>query len=84
FGYHLDFSGQGTLLFILSTIIFVYGGKPFLEGAWDELKNRAPGMMMLISLAIVIAYVYSSLTVFFIDGSDFFMELATLIVIMLL
>lgn len=84
FGYHLDFSGQGTLLFILSTILFVYGGKPFLEGAWDELKNRAPGMMMLISLAIVTAYVYSSLTVFFIDGSDFFMELATLIVIMLL
>lgn len=84
FGYEIDFTGDSLLLFLLSTIIFFYGGKPFLEGARDELKNKAPGMMTLISLAIVTAYVYSSLTIFFIEGGDFFFELATLIVIMLL
>lgn len=84
FGYEIDFTGDSLLLFLLSTIIFIYGGKPFLQGAFDELKSRAPGMMMLISLAIVTSYVYSTLTTFFITGSDFFFELATLIVIMLL
>ncbi|MGJ9460477.1 copper-translocating P-type ATPase [Oceanobacillus sp. CF4.6] len=84
FGYEVNFTGDTLLLFLLSTIVFFYGGKPFLLGAWDELKARTPGMMMLISLAIVTAYVYSTLTAFFIEGSDFFFELATLIVIMLL
>lgn len=84
FGYEVNFTGDTLLLFLLSTIVFLYGGKPFLLGAWSELKDRAPGMMLLISLAIVTAYVYSTLTAFFITGSDFFFELATLIVIMLL
>lgn len=84
FGYEVNFTGNTLLLFALSTIVFFYGGKPFLLGAWNELKDRAPGMMLLISLAIVTAYVYSTLTAFFITGSDFFFELATLIVIMLL
>lgn len=84
FGYEVNFSGDTLLIFLLSTIVFFYGGKPFLLGAWNELKERAPGMMLLISLAIVTAYVYSTLTAFFIEGSDFFFELATLIVIMLL
>lgn len=84
FGYEVHFPGDTLLLFLLSTIVFFYGGKPFLLGAWSELKDRTPGMMLLISLAIVTAYVYSTLTVFFIKGSDFFFELATLIVIMLL
>ncbi|MHA6253231.1 copper-translocating P-type ATPase [Oceanobacillus sp. CAU 1775] len=83
-GYEVNFTGDTLLLFLLSTIIFFYGGKPFLVGAWEELKSKTPAMMMLISLAIVAAYVYSSLTVFFIEGSDFFFELATLIAIMLL
>ena len=83
FGYEVNFTGHTLLLFLLSTIVFFYGGKPFLLGAWDELKTKAPGMMMLISLAIVTAYVYSTLTAFFIKGSDFFFELATLVVIML-
>ncbi|WP_404454198.1 copper-translocating P-type ATPase [Oceanobacillus kapialis] len=83
-GYEVNFSGNTLLLFLLSTVVFFYGGKPFLLGAWDEIKAKAPGMMLLISLAIVTAYVYSSLTAFFIEGSDFFFELATLIVIMLL
>ncbi|AVQ99798.1 heavy metal translocating P-type ATPase [Oceanobacillus iheyensis] len=83
-GYEVNFSGDTVVLFLLSTIVFFYGGKPFLLGAWDEIKAKAPGMMLLISLAIITAYVYSSLTAFFIHGSDFFFELATLIVIMLL
>ncbi|MFG3613550.1 copper-translocating P-type ATPase [Rummeliibacillus stabekisii] len=84
FGYKVNFTGDTISLFLLSTIVFFYGGRPFLQGAWDEVKAKTPGMMMLISLAIVTAYIYSSLTTFFIEGSDFFFELATLIVIMLL
>src|SRR5699024_7344560 len=83
-GYEVNFTGDTLLLFLLSTIVFFYGGKSFLLGAWDELKEKSPAMMMLISLAIIAAYVYSTLTAFFIEGSDFFFELATLIVIMLL
>src|SRR5699024_11494916 len=67
-----------------STFIFFYGGWPFLTGAVDELKDKNPGMMTLIGLAILVAYVYSSLTVFGLEGSDFFWELAALIDIMLL
>jgi len=84
FGYDIKFLGSDILLFVLSTILFFYGGKPFLTGAWSELKSRTPAMMMLISLAIITAYFYSTLTTFFISGSDFFFELATLITIMLL
>lgn len=84
FGYEISFLGDDLLLLVLSTVLFFYGGKPFLTGAWGELKSRTPAMMMLISLAIITAYVYSTLTTFFISGSDFFFELATLIVIMLL
>lgn len=82
-GYHIDFPGQGILEFILATIVFFYGGKPFLSHAWHELKSGVPGMMMLISLAIVAAYVYSVLTTFFISGMNYYFELASLILIML-
>jgi Cu2+-exporting ATPase len=78
------FTGDSYLLFILSTILFVYGGKPFLKGAVDELKSKNPGMMTLIAFAISVAYSYSAIAVFTKIGSDFFWELATLIVIMLL
>lgn len=78
------FTGDSYLLFGLSTVLFFYGGKPFLTGAMDEFKKRSPAMMMLIAFAITVAYIYSSLTVFVLDGNDFFWELATLIVIMLL
>ena len=84
FGYHLTVPGANIIVFALSTIVFFYGGKPFLKGAWDEWQAKMPGMMMLISLAIISAYIYSSFTAFFIVGSDFFFELATLILIMLL
>nr|WP_320025400.1 copper-translocating P-type ATPase [uncultured Acetobacterium sp.] len=78
------FAGDSYLLFGLSTVLFVYGGKPFLTGARDELKKKSPAMMTLIALSITVAYIYSTLTVFLISGDDFFWELATLIVIMLL
>lgn len=78
------FTGDTWILFGLSSLLFVYGGKPFISGAWDEIKQKSPAMMMLITLAITVAYVYSSLTVFVLKGSDFFWELATLISIMLL
>ncbi|SHJ45646.1 heavy metal translocating P-type ATPase [Parasporobacterium paucivorans] len=78
------FAGDTYLLFALSTVIFFYGGKPFLKGAIDEFKKKSPAMMMLIALAITVAYVYSALTVFVLKGNDFFWELATLVVIMLL
>lgn len=78
------FAGDSYILFALSTVLFFYGGKPFLTGAIDELKKKTPAMMMLIALAITVAYIYSSFTVFVLEGNDFFWELATLVVIMLL
>lgn len=81
---NLRFNGDSYLLFALSTILFIYGGKPFIKGAVGELKEKSPAMMTLIAMAITVAYIYSSLTVFVLTGSDFFWELATLIVIMLL
>lgn len=78
------FPGDSYVLLALSTFLFFYGGWPFLKGARDELKQRSPAMMTLIALAIIVAYVYSAATVFGVQGSDFFWELASLIVIMLL
>lgn len=80
----LTFPGDLFVLFILSSIIFFYGGWPFLKGLFDELSNRKPGMMTLIAIAISVAYIYSSLVVFGLSGMMFFWELATLIDIMLL
>jgi len=84
FNYSIEFAGSKYLLFILSTIIFFYGGWPFLSGLKDELSDKNPGMMTLIALAISVAYFYSSAVVFGLEGRFFFWELATLIVIMLL
>ena len=82
--YSVEFTGSKYLLFLLSTIIFFYGGWPFLSGLKDELSDKNPGMMTLIALAISVAYFYSSAVVFGLEGRFFFWELATLIVIMLL
>jgi Cu2+-exporting ATPase len=83
---HLDlhFSGSNYLLFGLSTVVFIYGGWPFLTGWFSELKAKNPGMMTLIGFAITVAYIYSAATVFGLKGMDFFWELTTLILIMLL
>ena len=78
------FSGSDWLVPIFSIIIFLYGGLPFLQMAGDELRSRQPGMMMLISLAISVAFVYSIATLFFDLGESFFWELVTLIDVMLL
>ncbi len=84
FGVRFGFPGSGYLVFLLSTIIYFYGGYPFLKGFLDELKSRTPGMMTLISVAISVAYFYSAAVVFGLQGMVFFWELATLIDIMLL
>jgi len=83
-GYEWLLPGNAYILFGLSTIVYFYGGWPFLKGLKEELQQGAPGMMTLISMAISVAYFYSSATVFGLAGEDFFWELATLIVIMLL
>ncbi|GAA0413268.1 heavy metal translocating P-type ATPase [Virgibacillus salarius] len=83
-GVNWRFPSDQYILFALATVIFFYGGWPFITGGIRELKDRNPGMMMLIGLAILVAYGYSSLTVFGWEGKDFFWELATLIDIMLL
>ena len=84
FGYDFLLPGNSYVLFALSTIVYFYGGWPFLKGFVSEIKKGAPGMMTLISMAISVAYFYSSATVFGLKGVDFFWELATLIAIMLI
>ncbi len=84
FNFQVLFSGSEYVLFVISTVIFFYGGFPFLSGLIDEVKKRALGMMTLIAVAITAAYAYSVATVFGLEGMDFFWELCTLILIMLL
>src|SRR6056297_3829917 len=84
FNFNIDFSGSSYVLLGLSTFIYFYGGWPFLTGFIDEMKEKNPGMMTLIAMAISVAFLYSGATVLGLEGSDFFWELATLIDIMLL
>jgi Cu2+-exporting ATPase len=83
-GDSLRFPGDGYLLFALSTLIFLYGGFPFLQGLVRELSAGLPGMMTLIALAISTAYLYSAAVSFGLPGMVFYWELATLLDIMLL
>lgn len=83
-GWTFRFSGDSYVLMAMASIIFFYGGWPFLTGWKDEMIARNPGMMTLVGFAITVAYVYSVATVFGLKGMDFFWELATLILIMLL
>ena len=80
----LDVPGADWILFALSTVLYIYGGMPFLKGFVRESRERRPGMMTLVAVAISVAYFYSSATVFGLEGMPFFWELATLIDIMLL
>ncbi|MEM3881487.1 MAG: heavy metal translocating P-type ATPase, partial [Candidatus Bathyarchaeia archaeon] len=80
----LEVPYQQEILLALSTVIYAYGGLPFLQGMAEEVKRRQPGMMTLIGTAISVAFFYSAATVIFITGMDFFWELATLIDVMLL
>lgn len=79
----LQFPGDLVVLWGFSTVVFFYGGWPFLKGIYEELSEWQPGMMTLIAVAITTAYVYSSAVVFGLSGSIFFWELATLIDVML-
>ena len=83
-GFEIKFPGDKYVLLSLSSFTFFYGGWPFLKGFVDEIKSKSPGMMTLIALAITVAYVFSVAIIFGFQGMDFFWELATLIVIMLL
>lgn len=78
------FAGSSFLPLLFGSIVFFYGGSVFIKGAWSELRARLPGMMTLIALAIIAAYVYSVGSFLFGDGAALFWELSTLIVIMLL
>jgi Cu2+-exporting ATPase len=80
----LSFPGSELALFALSSVVYVYGGWPFLTGFTSELREGMPGMMTQIALAISVAYVYSATVTFDIPGMSFYWELVTLIVIMLL
>ncbi|MFP4250589.1 MAG: heavy metal translocating P-type ATPase, partial [Armatimonadota bacterium] len=78
------FAGSMYALLVLSAVVYVYGGWPFLTGLLSELADRQPGMMTLIGLAITVAFGYSAAVVLGVEGSTFFWELATLIDVMLL
>ena len=86
FGYAAPvFAGSRWLAPVLGTVIFLYGGWPFLAGGVDEVRRRRPGMMLLIAMAITVAFVASVATTFgLLSGLDFWWELAALIAIMLL
>ena len=77
------FPGDLGLLLGLSTFVYGYGGWPFLTGMVDELRERTPGMMTLVALAISVAYLYSAAVVLGVPGEVFFWETATLIDLML-
>jgi len=83
-GIHFSFPGSKYVLFFLSSIVFFYGGWPFLKGLVGEWRAKNPGMMTLVGFAISVAYIYSVASVLGLKGMDFFWELATLILIMLL
>jgi P-type Cu2+ transporter len=78
------FTGDTWILAALSSVVYFFGGWPFLSGLIDELKKKQPGMMTLIALAITVAYVYSTAVVFGFDGHLLYWELSTLVGIMLL
>ena len=83
-GVNWRFAGETWILTTLSTVVFFFGGWPFLTGLVDELKKKQPGMMTLIGLAISVAYIYSLFVVFGLEGHLLFWELSTLVAIMLL
>lgn len=84
FGFELTFQGDKYVLAALSSFIFIYGGYPFLKGLYDEVKDKAIGMMTLIGVAITVAWAYSVAITFGLQGMDFYWEMATLIDIMLI
>ena len=85
FGYEAaEFPGSEFITPVLATVLYFYGGGPFLTGAIREARVRRPGMMTLITIAITVAYTYSLAVTFGFPGDPFYWELATLIDVMLL
>ena len=82
-GVEWSFSGSVWVLAALTGVVYVYGGKPFLTGAKEELASRRPGMMTLVALAVTVAFVYSVAVVLGLEGNLFFWETATLVDLML-
>ena len=80
----LRFKGDLYINLLFSSAVFFYGGYPFLKGLFEELRDKHPGMMTLIALAISVSYFYSAGVVLGLSGRLFFWELATLVDIMLL
>ncbi|MEW5918741.1 MAG: heavy metal translocating P-type ATPase, partial [Gemmatimonadota bacterium] len=84
-GFHAPaFPGSRWIAPLFGTAVFVYGGWPFLHGAWRELNDRFPGMMTLIALAISVAFLFSAAVTLGYDGDPLWEELSTLVTIMLL
>ncbi|MDX1607866.1 MAG: copper-translocating P-type ATPase [Candidatus Spechtbacterales bacterium] len=83
---NIDFSFESSnhVALFIATIIYLYGGKPFLTGLWDELKDKKPGMMTLVAVGISTAYFYSAAVVFGLEGKQLLWELVTLVDVMLL
>ena len=79
-----SFPGSDLIPPVLGTVVFLYGGWPFLTGGWSEVRSRRPGMMLLISMALVVAFTASALTEVDVLDLDFWWELALLVTIMLL
>src|SRR5215212_9977431 len=77
------FPGSELVSPVLGTVVFLYGGSVFLKGGWDELRSRTPGMMLLISLAITVAFITSAATTLGFFDLEFWWELALLVTIML-
>ncbi|AKB63054.1 Lead, cadmium, zinc and mercury transporting ATPase [Methanosarcina mazei SarPi] len=84
FNFEISFPGADFIVFLISSVVYFYGGYPFLKGIKQELAEKSPGMMTLIAIAISVAYFYSSAVVFGLHGEVFFWELVTLIDVMLL
>lgn len=78
------FAGSEWIAPLFGTLVFIYGGRVFLQGAWGELRARQPGMMTLIALAITVAFAFSIAVLLGFPGMPLWEELATLITIMLL
>jgi Cu2+-exporting ATPase len=84
FNFILQMPYQKETIFFFASVIYFYGGWPFLKGLFKEIGNREPGMMTLIGFAISVAFFYSTSAVFLLEGETFFWGLATLIDVMLL
>jgi Cu2+-exporting ATPase len=84
FGYTLEFPGIDWVAPVLGTLVFLYGGSPFLKGALAEARDRQPGMMLLIGMAITVAFVASWTATLDLFAVEVWWEMSLLIVIMLL